>query len=374
VVFQFAVAVVLLVGVGTMWQQVRYMQGQDLRFDGEDVVVLDVSARDYPDPEEAVGRIEAFEQQVAGLSGVESVSLSSSRPGQYRGSYTLVSPEDQRDGPPLDWRYAVVDAAYFDTYGIEFAEGRGFDAERSTDEEVVVINEAAQRALGWDTAVGRTLYNSRGEPRPIVGVTKDFHYQGLQTQVEPVLHFYGGPVSGGYRFLSARIDRRNAAAVLGGLEAQWGAFDPTRAFTYAFADEAFATLYETEQNLTQMVATAALIAVLVACLGLLGLAAFSAQQRTKEIGVRKVLGASVRSVVGLLARDFALLVAVGFVVGAPIAYLALDRWLDGFAYRTTLSPTVFILAGAATLAFAVLTVGTQALRAARVDPVESLRA
>jgi putative ABC transport system permease protein len=207
----------------------------------------------------------------------------------------------------------------------------------------------------------------------VLGVVEDFHYQSLEQPIEPVLHFYGGPDGGAYRYLSVKLGRRDAAALLPLLHERWEAFDASRAFDYFFVDAFFAELYEEEENMARIVGYAALLALLIACLGLSGLASFAVVQRTKEIGVRKVLGASAGSIVALLARQLCKPIVLAFVLAMPAAYYLMHVWLQDFPYRIDVSPAVFVFAGGLALTVGLLTIGVQAVRAALANPVDTLR-
>lgn len=206
-------------------------------------------------------------------------------------------------------------------------------------------------------------------------MVKDFHYQSLHHGIDPIVFYILPPTVqvSYYRFLSARLDPAGVGETMAYLEDTWRAFQPGRPFTYSFLDAHFDALYRAERRLGTLFGYCALLAVFVACLGLFGLAAYAAEQRTKEVGVRKVLGASAPQIVVLLSKDFVRLVAVAFVVAAPVAYFAMHRWLEGFAYRTSITWDVFAAAGLAALAVALVTVGFQAVRAALADPVKALR-
>jgi putative ABC transport system permease protein len=278
-------------------------------------------------------------------------------------------------GLPVQTRWTNVDHAYFQTFGIRFVEGRPFSDALATDVgRTAVINETARRAFGWETAVGKTIrWRTDGEPIEVIGVVADFHYQSLQQAIEPLVHFFPGPDADQYSLVAVQFSPGPVQPVLDLVDAQLRTLDPSRTVDYFFADDHFDRLYQEVERSGQLVGAFALLAVVIGCLGLLGLASFAATQRTKEIGVRKVMGASAGQLVWLLSRSFARLVLVAFAQAAPLAYLAAGRWLDGFAYRIGLSWTIFAAAGLLLLGIALLTVSYQALRAATADPVKALR-
>ena len=236
----------------------------------------------------------------------------------------------------------------------------------------MIINEAALRDIGWPSAEGRQI-KVGSAVYDVIGVVQDYHFQSLASKVAPVLHFYRPPGSGVHRVISAKITPGNIQPPLDFIEEKWSTLDPTRPFEFTFVDENIEQLYQNDKRLASVASSFALIAIIIACLGLFGLASFLAEQRTKEIGVRKVLGASATSIAVRLSSDFARLVLIAFVVGAPVAYLSAKRWLDGFAYRIEISWQIFLMAGSLVLAIALLTVSYQAIKAALADPVRALR-
>jgi putative ABC transport system permease protein len=233
-----------------------------------------------------------------------------------------------------------------------------------------MINETAARALGWtpQEAVGKHFTHMGGE-RTIIGVVKDFHMQSMHFPIEPLIILHSPNVM---QYISARVQTEDLPETAASLERSLKRFTPYP-FEYQFLDEQFDELYKSEVRLGETIGFFTILALLIASLGLFGLAAFAAEQRTKEIGIRKVLGAKVTGLVALLSIDFLKLVAFAFVVGAPVAFFAMQRWLEDFAYRIDLGPGVFILAGGAALAIALLAVSYQSVRAALADPVKSLR-
>jgi putative ABC transport system permease protein len=207
----------------------------------------------------------------------------------------------------------------------------------------------------------------------VIGVVEDYNYASLQEAVEPVLHIYRPPDGGAHNFVSVRLRSSDYEASLATIESAWMRLDPTRTFEYTFLDQTFDRLYQAQDRLVTVASAFAILAILIACLGLFGLASLMVTQRTKEIGVRKVLGASVPGVAMLLSKDFLKLVLVAFVVAAPVAYVAMNRWLEGFAYRIDVGWGTLLLAGVLALFIALATVSFQAMRAAMADPVQSLR-
>ena len=267
----------------------------------------------------------------------------------------------------------------FEVFGLDLLAGRDFSEDFSTDAtDAFLINESAARKLGWIDPVGREFtlqYYVRGEIMKrgaVVGLVRDFQYHSLHRAIDPtVLHIV--PASYYSDYLIARISPRDMPETLARMADHWQSFNTERPFEYFFLDETFDALYRAEERLGRLFGYFSILAIVIACLGLFGLAAFTAEQRTKEIGVRKVMGATVGGIVLLLSKDLLKLIAVAFVVGAPLAYVAMSQWLLGFADRVVLSWPIFLMAGLAALGIAWLTVGYHAVKAALADPVKALR-
>ena len=371
VVCQFALSCGLIICTLAVAEQLRFMQAQELGFDEEQVLVVDASA--------APGRVrtaqaDAFEQALAAHAGVEVASLAGALPGRagWRGQVTF--PADRPDAG-IGMEHVMADADYVRALGLRIVAGRDVSAERPSDAEgALLLNEAGAKAFGWtpEEALGQRLVSpGTGFDAEVVGVVADYHQHGLQERIPPLAVMQINPWNRPLAVL--RIDPRQAEAVLDHAEAVWAGFFPGYDFDAFFLDDAFGQAYAQEQRLARIFGTFAALAILIACLGLFALAAYATAQRTKEIGVRKVFGATVPGLVALLTRDFLALVGVAFVVAAPVAYLAMDRWLDGFAYRTDLGAGVFLLAAALALVVAFLTVSVRALRAASANPMNALR-
>jgi len=274
--------------------------------------------------------------------------------------------------PPI--RMLVVDHDFVSTYQMELAIGRSFSKDHPADATAAfMINEEAAKQLGWSDPLAKTIAMSRiqREAAPIIGVLKDFHFRSMHEKIGPIMFFI--PPPDWFTIFSVRVRPESVSETLAFLERKWAALDPGHPFDYTFFDEQFGRLHLTEQRLGQLLGYVALLAIFIAGLGLFGLAMFTTQQRTKEIGVRKVLGASIASIAGLLSKDFFKLVLAANLVAWPIAYFAMNIWLLDFAYRIEIGWWVFVLAGGTALLIALLTVSTQALKAALANPVEALR-
>ncbi len=267
-----------------------------------------------------------------------------------------------------------VSSDYVETLELEMVAGRDFDPEYPADSSAWVINEAAAARMGWspDEAIGKQLYWLGDESRDsgeIIGVTADAHFSSLHQEVEPIVFGHSGMDQ---FYVPVRIQADRVTDALAVLESKWEAFQPGYPFRYFFMDTDYARFYEREQRLGNLYLDFTILAILIACLGLFGLASFVASQRTREIGLRKALGASIGGIVLLLSREFTLLVLVSCGLAFPVAWYAMSRWLEGFAYATSIGWGVFLLAGASALVIAWLTVGWQSVSAALTNPVEAL--
>lgn len=363
VVLQFGVAVALLAATAIVYAQLRYVVSKDLGFVRENVVVVDLSP-------EAQDKRDLLKLAALQHSEVVSAALTGGMPGIAVGSRAPLAEkgEDWREAPSA--YFMSVDADFIKTYKVNLTVGRGIEEERGADSTSgVILNEAAVRSLGWEQPLGRGLYTLMGH-REIVGVVQDFHVQSLHALIDPVVlqlnpqEFYR---------LSVRIQPEKIREALTGLEKDWARIVPGEPFNYKILDDEIDALYRSEQRFGQLFAVFGGLAVFVACLGLFGLATFTAEQRTKEIGIRKVLGASASAIVVLLSKDYIKLVAVAFVLAAPLAYFGMERWLEGFAYRVEPSVGALVVAGASALLIALATVMWQSIKAARANPADSLR-
>ena len=264
----------------------------------------------------------------------------------------------------------AVDNDFLDLMDMKLADGRNFNKDMPTDQKKFLVNEAAVKYTGWQKPVGAKL--SMGEPEfsEVIGVVKDFHFASLKDKIEPMALILTPKTMG---YLLIRTEAANLPATISFVEQKWKTFDPKHPMEHFFLDENFDKQYRAEEKMLTIFGYFSGLTILIACLGLFGLASFTAEQRTKEIGIRKVLGSSVSEIVLLLSRDFAWLVVIAIVLASPIAWYGMHHWLQDFAYRTSISLWVFALAGFVALAIALATVSFQAARAALLNPVKALR-
>jgi putative ABC transport system permease protein len=319
----------------------------------------------------------AFKQEVKQLSGVDNATLTSALPTAGYGNWTSLF-EDRA----LDQKRAVhsqrwsVDEDYLGTLGIKLKSGRNFSREMPTDSSAVIINEAAAKLLSYANPLDQLLYApadnllKKINTYHIIGVIKDFNFQSLRKNVAPMALILDEDRGA----LSVRIHAgADIPSLMAKVKDKWKELSPNQEFAYSFMEQDFDGLYRAEQRIGRIFLSFSSLAILIACLGLFGLVAYAAEQRTREIGIRKVLGAGISTIVRMLSRDFIKLVLLSILIASPLAWLAMHKWLQGFAYRIDISLWIFIGAGLIALFIAVVTVSFQTIRAAVANPVKSLK-
>ena len=373
VITQFSISIILIIATAIVFQQLHYMQQKSLGFDKDHVAVLPYN--------NALGdKFESFRTELLSNSNFKDVARSSRIPtGRLlddQGAYTLSG--DSMAPTNTDIKYVSVDYDFVPAYGITMAAGRNFSRAYGTDTSGFIINESAVKALGWKSAqnaVGKDFKygNTKGH---IIGVVQDFNFESMHQQIVPMVLVMFPPSVNYFNNLSVKLSGNNITASLDYLEKTWRKFLPEIPYQYAFLDDNFDKLYESEQKQGTIFTVFACIAIFIACLGLFGLSAFAITQRVKEIGVRKVLGADVGSIVFLLSKEFLKLILFASVIACIVAAITMNNWLKDFAYRIDLMShwwVFFVAIGAATIV-ALLTVSLQAIKAALANPVKSLRA
>ena len=364
VVAQFSISVALIIGTIVVYNQMNYMRSRDLGFSKDQMMVMDTNG----DP----GK-EAFRQAITGISAVKATAMSSSVPGSGNpGAYSEIeNKKGELQIANLDLYY--VDFDYIPLFKIKMAAGRPFSKDFMTDTtQAMVLNEAAVKMFGYSSpqeAIGKR-FKQWGREGKIIGVTKDFHFRALQEPIKP-LSMRIEP--GGSNLVSVNVAAANLPATIAAIENKWKTLIPNRPFSYFFLDEYFNKQYRGEERFGKLFLNFAILAIFISCLGLLGLASYSTMQRTKEIGIRKVMGASVKGIINLLSKEFLTLVVLSFFIAMPVAWYFMHAWLKDFAYRTDISWWVFVLAGILALLIAITTVSFQAIKAAIANPVKSLR-
>ena len=371
VVTQFAISIILIIATAIVFQQLHYMQKKSLGFDKEHIVVM-------PYNNSLNDKYESFRTQLLANSNFKNLTRTSRIPtGRLlddMGAYTLSG--DSMKATNTDIKFVSVDYDFVPTYGIQMAAGRNFSREYGTDTASFVLNESAIKALGWKTpdAVGKDFkYGNR--TGHIIGVIKDFHFESMHQSIVPLVLVMFPPSFNFYNNVSIKFSGNNIPAALSHLESTWKRTVPEIPYQYTFLDENFDKLYKTEQRQGNIFTIFACIAIFIACLGLFGLSAFAISQRIKEIGIRKVLGANISTIVTLLSKDFLKLVFISAIIAFIVAGYAMNNWLKDFAYRIDLKSHwwVFAIAAIAALLIALATISFQAIRAAVANPVKSLR-
>lgn len=374
VIFQFLITTALIIGTLVIINQLRYLKNQELGFDKEHVVVLPI--RNGNDG----NRIKTLKDRLERNSNIITASASARVPGSERLSDFNIRPEGSDVEDNLMFFVLQASFDFEKTMGMEIIEGRGFDMNIASDSSAVILNENALAKLGWEDPVGKKIdlgtlgrdgsfqaLNSMN----VIGVVKNFHYNSLHHKIDPIMMTIGGTYMNDY--LSIRMKPGQIQSTLDFVKEQWEMFTPGRPFEYFFLDESFDRLYHFEERLGKIFFSFSFLSIFIACMGLFAMASFTAQQRSKEIGIRKILGASVGNVLVGLLTDFSKLVLVAFLIAIPIAYWGLDKWLDNFAYRIDIGMEVFIVAGLTSIVITVITTGYQALRAASINPVHTIR-
>ncbi len=367
VVAQFFFSVLLIIATLVVYQQRQYMRAKNLGFQKEHVVMIDIPSSTIR------AQVQAFKNELLRHPNIRAAALASGGPAIGAMGFDVLPEGLSRS---FGTRFAVptigVDFDFAKTYGLEIADGRNFDLNFPTDSSATLINETLAKQLGWDSPIGKHLALGTDNPvdLTVIGVVKDFHIRSVHQKIEPVLLYI---TSQRFNHFGVKLSGHDVAGTLQFIAETWRRFEDKHPFEYKFLDETFEKYYLAEERLTQTLGIFSALAIGIACLGLFGLAAFTAEQRTKEIGIRKVLGASVSGIIALLSKDFVKLVLLANFIAWPVAYFAMSKWLQNFAYRIDLGWWVFALAGLAALFIALLTVSVQAVKAALANPVNSLR-
>ncbi|HEY0109479.1 MAG TPA: FtsX-like permease family protein, partial [Fibrella sp.] len=371
VVFQFSISVILIICTLIVLSQLRYIQSKELGFTRESV--LTIQSANFL--REKTG---AFKEELKQLAGVASVGATSSTPGGENFFGTTFRKQDVTE--TVTGRGMVIDDEYLPALKMTMVAGRPFKR-AFNDSLSVILNEEAVKEMGLTDPIGKRVvspdnYAQRGGPEvtyTVIGVVKNFHFTSLHQRIAPLFIMHDRLFGRANNQIVVRLKTANPEAVLAQSEALWKRYNPDQPFHYTFLAEDWGALYRSEQVAERLFSVFSLLAILIACMGLLGLAIYVIQQRTKEIGVRKVLGASVASIVLLLSKDFLKLVLIAIVIASPLAWYAMSNWLQDFAYKIDMPWWVFALSGLLAIGIAVLTVSFQSVKAALMNPVKSLR-
>ncbi|MGN6534050.1 MAG: FtsX-like permease family protein, partial [Ginsengibacter sp.] len=372
VVAQFCISIILIVTTIVVFQQLRYMQNASLGYDKDHIVTMAYNSQ-------LNHQYESFRNTLLQNPNIKDVALSSRIPtGRLLDGMGAQAPGNDSMVPvKADIRFLATDYDFVPVYGISLAAGRNFSRSYGTDTSNFILNESAVKAVGWksnEQAVGKEFKYGQFTGH-IIGVVKDFHFESLHQAITPLVFVLPAPAPNQtfYNYISMKVSGNNINSALNTIKNTWERFVPDLPYQYTFFDENFSKLYQSEQRQETIFTTFACIAIFIACLGLLGLSAFSISQRIKEIGVRKVLGASTGNIVKLISKDFLLLVVIAAIIAFPVAWYAMNRWLQDFAYRINIAWWVFIFAAVIALLIAFATISFQAIKAATSNPVKSLR-
>ena len=365
VITQFAVSVILIICTFVIHNQVHYIKNRNLGFYKDQVVTiyaLDRNLKKNPS---------AFKDELLGIPNISGVSASLDLPTTIRRISSLVWVNDGEEYKS-DFYYTFVDYDYFRVYDLEILKGRDFSEDFPTDKkQAIVINETASRILGWEDPIGKQV-KSQGIEWTVIGVAKDFHFESLHSKIEPLI-FTSLNSNRSLDYFSVKVNPVDLASTIGFIQEKWEKFSPEFPFQYSFLDERIDRVHKAEQRFGKSFNIFAMIALLIAGLGLIGLASFITEQKRKEISVRKILGADFKSIIFLLANEYLKSIALAIVIAWPIGYFIMNRWLKNFAYRTVIGVEIFILSGLLVLGFALITVSYQSIKASVANPVDSLR-
>jgi len=363
VVFQFVLSIVLIIGTIVVSKQINYIQTKNLGYDRENLIYVPLEG-------ELTKQYEVLKQQALNMPGIKSVTRISQTPTQIQnGTYGVDWDGKDKNSKPM-FTNAAIGYEFIKTMNIQLLQGRDFSKDYATDSAGYILNEAALKKVGYKNPIGQRL-TFWGKKGTIVGIVKDFHFNSLKVPVNALVMRLGETDDYGAMLIKTQPGQTKQAVAT--LEKLCKQFNPKFPFTYQFSDEEYAKLYTSEQMVGKLANSFAFLAVFISCLGLLGLAMFTAEQRTKEIGIRKVLGASISSVFTLLSKEFLVLVIVALVIATPLAWYFMHKWLLDYTYRTDISWWMFVVAGLIAIAITLFTVSFQAVKAAVANPIKSLR-
>jgi putative ABC transport system permease protein len=362
VIFQFTTSIVLIVGTFIIYRQMNYIMNKKIGFDKEQVVLLQGA--------HTLGEnVQTLKTELLRLPEVQGVSVSDYLP--IKGTKRNGNGFHKESGPTADQQVSAqiwqVDPDYLQTMGITLIEGRNFSPQMPTDSHAVIINKAMVKKMGLKNPTGERIKNWK--TWQIIGVVEDFHFESMRDSIQPLVLALGNSPS----IVSIKVKTNDMAVALQSIQGVWKQVAPYQPIRYTFLDESFANMYEDVQRVGRVFSSFAILAIIVACLGLYGLSSFMVEQRSKEIGIRLVLGASVGNIFSLLTINFVKLVLISLAIAVPIAWYLMNKWLEDFVYRTQVSANIFVFAGLTALLIALFTISYQAIRAAMVNPVKNLK-
>ncbi len=376
VIIQFVIAIVLISGTIFVRKQIDFMLKKNPKFDNENVIVAETDFWKHNDIDLASGKLGVISEELAQSPFVASVNFTGSIPGDYDENYNTFYPMGKSALPNISLRKSYVGKDYFKTMGISILSGHGFDKEPTALKNTVVLNKTAMDRLGFTIAEGQILVEGRegGTQFRVVGAIDDFSYQGVQRATEPLAHFFVEQETlMNWDYLTVRSQKGAVLQVIDLLEDKWQELLPETGLSYFFADEKLNVYYKEYERVNTLVMWFSLLAIALSCMGLFALASYTMARRTKEIGIRKVNGATVAQILSLLNKDFIKWVAIAFVIAVPISWYAMTKWLEGFAHKTTIDWQGFALTGTIVLVITLVTVSWQSFSAANGNPVDALK-
>jgi len=363
VVFQFMLSIILIIGTIVVKEQARYIQTMNLGYDRENLIYIPLEG-------DLTDKYELFKNQVQNMAGIQNVTRMTQNPTQIENGTGGVEWEGKDPTSGVEFTWSMVGYDFTKTLHTRIIRGRDFSKDFATDSVGYILNETALKITGYKNPIGKpfTFWDKKGT---IIGVLKDFHFNSVHTPINPLVLSLGENITWGEALVRTKAGQTKQA--LASLEKVCKELNPKFPFTYKFSDEEYQNLYANEQVINQLSNYFSILAIFISCLGLLGLVMFSAEQRTKEFGIRKVLGASPGILFSLLSREFLVLVLIALAIASPIAWLAMNKWLQDYQYRINITWSIFVIAGLFAVAIALLTVSFQAIKAAIANPVKSLR-
>lgn len=363
VIFQFVISILMITGTIIISQQIHYVQTKNLGFDKENLVYI-------PFQGDLINKYEVFKQQLLNEPGIQSVTRSTNAPSQINTHEYDLDWEGKNLNEKVVAIHNGIGYGFLKMMNIPILQGRDFSKSFPTDSNGFIINETALKVIGYKDPIGKplTFFQRKGK---IVGVIKDFHLKSLRDPIEPLILFLGEKATWGYTLIKIQPGKTQQA--IAGVEKIFKQMEPKFPIRYYFADEQYQKLYNDELTVSKLSDSFSFLAIFISCLGLLGLTMFTVEQRRKEIGVRKVIGAKVTDIVTMISKDIIKLVVLASIIATPLSWLAMDKWLQNFAYRINISLWIFFFSGIIALLIAILTISYQTVKAALANPVKSLR-
>jgi putative ABC transport system permease protein len=363
VVFQFMLSIILIIGTIVISRQVHYIQSMNLGYDRENLIYIPLEG-------DLTDKYELFKSQALNMPGIQNITRVTQNPTQIENGTGGVDWEGKNPNSGIEFTWSMVGYDFTKTLHTQMVQGRDFSKDFATDSVGYIINETALKITGYKTPIGKpfTFWEQKGT---IIGVIKDYHFNSVHTAINPLVICLREHIDWGEALVRTKPGKTKEA--LASLGKVCKSLNPKFPFTYKFSDEEYQKLYSSEQVVSKLSNCFSFLAIFISCLGLLGLVIFTAEQRTKEFGIRKVLGASPGVLFGLLSKEFLLLVLIAMLIASPVAWIAMNKWLQDYEYHINISVWMFAVAAVLAVLIALITVSLQAIKAAVANPVKSLR-